>query len=63
MRGIKIWSLKEEKLVASWNGHEFLVQSLQFSTDGKQLLSGSSDHSAALWNVDDVVGVLQYEHY
>jgi katanin p80 WD40 repeat-containing subunit B1 len=60
MRGIKIWSLKEKRLVSSWNGHSWFVRCIRFSPDGRYLLSGSADDTAALWAVDDLLGKLEY---
>lgn len=60
MRGIKIWSLKEKRLVSSWNGHSWFVHCIRFSPDGRYLLSGSADDTAALWAVDDLLGKLEY---
>jgi WD40 repeat protein len=56
MRGIKLWSLEERKLEASWNAHTWFVHRLDFSRDGSQLVSGSADKSVALWNLDQLRG-------
>ena len=60
MRGIKIWSLNERRLVSSWNGHSWFVRCIRFSPDGRYLISGSADDTAALWAVDDLIGKLEY---
>jgi WD40 repeat protein len=60
MRGIRIWSLKERRLVSSWRGHSWFVDCMTFSRDGKYLLSGSPDDTAALWRTTDVIGKFEY---
>jgi hypothetical protein len=60
MRGVKIWSISQRKLLAAWNAHSWFVRTVQFSSDGKQLLSGSADKTTALWNLSNLDGVLRY---
>ena len=61
LNGIKVWSLKEKKLVASWNAHKRFVPTLKFSPDGSFLVSGSVDKSAKLWRMENVFGTMTYE--
>jgi WD40 repeat protein len=49
---ILIWETRGKKSTSrTLKGHSGAVVSLAFSPDGKQLASGSSDHSARLWDV------------
>ncbi len=59
---IKIWTAADGKLVkeikgydekTSPKGHSAGVFSVAFSSDGKQIVSGSSDRSIKLWNAAD----------
>jgi WD40 repeat protein len=61
LNGIKIWSLNDKKLLASWNAHKRFVPTLDFSPDGNHLVSGSVDRTAKLWRMQDVLGTLTYE--
>lgn len=61
LNGIKVWSLKEKKLLASWNAHNRFVPTLAFSPDGSFLVSGSVDKSAKLWRTENILGTLTYE--
>lgn len=61
LNGIKIWSLKEKKLLASWNAHKRFVPTLSFSPDGSLLISGSIDKSAKLWSTESILGTFAYE--
>ena len=46
------WSLaKEPKLQATLHGHTGEVWTVAFSTDGKTLVSGSTDSTVKLWDV------------
>ncbi|KAG2754421.1 WD40 repeat-like protein [Suillus brevipes Sb2] len=47
---IKIWDAKTGKLVVNLEGHTSIVLCLTWTTDGKTLISGSSDHSIRTWN-------------
>jgi WD40 repeat protein len=61
LNGINVWSIKEKKLLASWNAHKRFVPTLAFSPDGNFLVSGSVDKSAKLWRMETVIGTLTYE--
>jgi hypothetical protein len=61
LNGIKVWSLKEKKLLASWNAHKRFVPTLAFSPDGNYLISGSVDKSAKLWRTENILGSFTYE--
>ncbi|MFQ5425201.1 MAG: hypothetical protein ACE5F9_14645, partial [Phycisphaerae bacterium] len=59
---IRLWDLSDiEKLaatdqprpLAAWTGHARYLMSLAFSPDGTLLASGSPDHTARLWELDD----------
>jgi WD40 repeat protein len=63
MRGAKIYSMNDQKLVASWNAHEWFVNCIAFSPDCKQLLSGSVDKHAKLWKVDLLIGENTYRDW
>ena len=46
-----LFNVKTGELVRSFTGHTAAVVSAAFSSDGKQLLSGSDDHTMRLWDV------------
>lgn len=47
--------------VVTLNGHTGSVTSLEFSRDGAQLLSGSLDHTARLWDVAAARSLLEFQ--
>ena len=49
---LKIWNAESGDLVQSLQGHQDAVLSVQFSRDGKQLLSSSYDQTARLWDLE-----------
>ena len=60
---VKLWNIKEKKLVRKFWGHLRSAQSVDFSPDGTQLISSGKDHSIHLWNVE--TGTLErilYKH-
>jgi WD40 repeat protein len=48
---ILLWSVPARKPLATLEGHEAAVTSVQFSPDGDKLLSGSDDTTIVLWNI------------
>lgn len=61
LKGIKILSLKEKKLVASWNAHTRFIPTVAFSPDGAYLLTGSIDKTTMLWQTSDFIGKIAYK--
>lgn len=50
---ILVWDLAtSEKLHEKRNAHETKITSIQYSDDGKQILTGSEDHLIKEWNAD-----------
>jgi WD40 repeat protein len=49
---VRLYDFASGKLAALLTGHNNVVHGLAFSTDGKHLISGSSDRSAIIWDVE-----------
>ncbi|MCI0377958.1 MAG: WD40 repeat domain-containing protein, partial [Gemmataceae bacterium] len=47
---LRLWSLRDGKLLRTWPAHRSLVQEVQFTPDGKRLLSASMDGTLRLWD-------------
>lgn len=50
---IKIWNLEEITEEYTLTGHDNIVRSIEFSPDGKYILSGSYDKTIKIWNVSE----------
>ena len=50
---IHVYDLNTGEEITKLNGHVGLVTELEFSDDGKRLLSGSEDGTRRLWNLED----------
>jgi tetratricopeptide (TPR) repeat protein len=50
---IKLWRVRDGRLMKTITGHGNWVRSVAFSPDGKTLASGSGDKSIKLWRVSD----------
>jgi WD40 repeat protein len=50
---IRLWDVKAKTLLCELKGHGEPVVTLQFSPDGKFVLSGSVDRTARLWRLPD----------
>ena len=49
---IKLWDLKQGKLLRNLKKHEGSVTAIDFSVDGKRLASSSTDKTVNLWNIE-----------
>ena len=50
-RLVRLWSYKDGQLIAEGRGHTATVRALQFSSDGKQLVSVGDDSAVLVWNI------------
>ncbi|MDJ0774572.1 MAG: AAA-like domain-containing protein [Mastigocoleus sp. MO_167.B18] len=50
---IKLWNIKNRKLVKTLKGHTKNIIDISFSPNGKLLVSGSSDKTVKLWNLEN----------
>src|SRR5262249_8589622 len=49
---LKVWEVATRRLIRRLNGHTGFCVSLDFSTDGKLLASGSRDGTAIIWSTE-----------
>lgn len=52
---IRIWDLKEKKLIKMLKGNEQDIYSLKFTANGKKLVSGSGDKTVRVWDVSKLL--------
>jgi len=50
---IKLWDVKDGKIIKTLEGHTNIVNSAAFSSDGATIVSGSSDKTIKLWDSKD----------
>ena len=48
---MKVWDVETGQEMFSLKGHAGLVDGVSFSPDGKQIVSGSHDHTVKVWDV------------
>ena len=46
-----IWDSRRQKVVAQWWGHTNAVNCIEFTGDGKRLMSGSNDRTVKCWDM------------
>lgn len=52
-RTIHVWDVPKKKLALSLQGHQDEIRSVAYSSDGKYIVSGSSDTTVCIWNAQD----------
>jgi len=60
---IKLWRLKDGKLISIFKGHSDCVKSVSFSPVGRYIVSGSSDNTIKLWDVKNQALITTIEDY
>ncbi|KAG2343248.1 WD40 repeat-like protein [Suillus weaverae] len=55
---VRLWDVETRKVLAKWAGHSDVVCALCWSADGNQVLSGSWDGTARVWDVKSGKNVL-----
>lgn len=50
---VKIWNIKNKKLVSTLKGHVSHINSISFSSDGHRIVTSSRDGSIIVWNLED----------
>jgi len=57
---ILIWDVAKQKVDKTLKGHTGVILSLNWSPDGKRMVSGSHDHTARLWDVETGESIVFY---
>ena len=52
--GLWIWDSRTHRLIAIWRGHSGQVWCVEFTPDGKGLMSGSADSTLKCWDVSSL---------
>ena len=50
---VKIWNIAERRVLAMFEGQRFTIRSVDFSPDGRFLVSSSYDGSVCIWHLRD----------
>ncbi|MDP6505668.1 MAG: hypothetical protein QF886_18750, partial [Planctomycetota bacterium] len=51
-QNLQLWSMTSGKMLRSFEGHTKELKAIKFSPDGRYALSGSSDQTVLLWELD-----------
>ncbi|MEH2253156.1 nSTAND1 domain-containing NTPase [Nostoc sp.] len=58
-RTVKLWSLKNGRLLQTLKGHESAVTDVSFSPNSKMIVSASNDRSIRIWKLDNQMPTIQ----
>ena len=50
---VQIWDIAEKRIRTIFEGHQQEIYSLDFSRDGRLIVSGSGDRTARIWDMSD----------
>jgi glucose repression regulatory protein TUP1 len=53
IQALQIWDIKAGSICHVFEGHQQEIYSLDFSQDGRLIVSGSGDKTARIWNMDE----------
>ena len=53
---IQVWDIAKRRILHTFNGHEQEIYSLDFSRDGRYIVSGSGDKTMRIWDMNDQSG-------
>jgi len=51
---VRIWDAASRREIATLKGHAGMVFSAAFSADGKEVVTGSQDKTARIWDVSSI---------
>lgn len=49
---LKVWDIQSRTIKATFAGHEQDIYSLDFASNGRNIASGSGDHSVRVWDIE-----------
>ena len=52
-RSSQIWDIAKKRIRNVFDGHQQEIYSLDFSRDGRLIVSGSGDKTARIWDMND----------
>lgn len=52
-RGVQIWDIAKKRIRNTFEGHQQEIYSLDFSKDGRLIVSGSGDKTAKIWDMTE----------
>ena len=55
-RFCQIWDISKKRICNVFDGHQQEIYSLDFSRDGRLIVSGSGDRTARIWDMTDSTG-------
>jgi WD40 repeat protein/serine/threonine protein kinase/Flp pilus assembly protein TadD len=58
----RVWSIEERRWVTPVLPHQFAIEHVRFSPDGKQVLTAGLDFMARLWDTESGVLIHQFSH-
>lgn len=60
---VQIWDIASQRCTHIMRGHQFNISALDVSSDGRYIVTGSTDGTIRLWNIDESTEIIAFDSH